>query len=104
MLSSKIPKPDLKESMRKLSLADQEAVREQIRKSNITGNTGETTANKSVRIQAPNTSTSRHKDKVEDDTVSTTRTAAPKRDRHGVEDDDEGQSITSTTRRDRHGR
>lgn len=104
---TRIPKPDvLSKDMRKLSVADQEAVREQYRKgATTTTTTTDTTANRGARIQPSNTNitTSRHRDKVEDDTKASTgfSTAAARRDRHNVDDDD---VLSTTSRRDRQDR
>lgn len=101
---SKIPKPGIESQFRKMSIAgDKDVSRETLGKKTTYRETREE-ANRGVRVQ-PNTSSTRQRDKMEDDIRSTMTTASRReRDRAALEDDD-GRSTTSGGRKyDRHAR
>ncbi|ETN46966.1 uncharacterized protein HMPREF1541_01156 [Cyphellophora europaea CBS 101466] len=103
---SRIPKPGLETSMKKLSIAtpdSKDMSRESLSKRTVTNEEPREEANRGARVQ-PNTSSTRHRDKADSDIRSTTTSGWRERDRHTVDDDDVRSTMSSARRdpRDRH--
>ena len=95
---SKIPQPGFETQFRKMSIADvKDTSREDLSKKKPYDDAKEE-PNRGARIQ-PNTSSTRHRDKMEDDIRSTT---SGRRERERADVDDDIRSIASGRPRDRH--